>query len=554
MKRQSWIIVCLLLVFSLALSGCQTPIETSETSSDPASEGSGDGTTSGTTEDEDTDTPASWSKFDLDASWAGSDTFLRCSGGNVEMEGGGATFASGRLSIREAGTYILSGNLEGQIYIEVDKEQKVHLVFNGFSLTCADYSPLYCEEADKISITLADGTENSVTDNGSGYVQGTNSGNGRYAGAIHVKPSLTINGTGSLAVTTSYRHGIVSNKNLRIASGKITVKAADDGMKGKNSLSILDGTLQVTAGGDGLKVTNEKNDERGYLTIEGGDITVNAGGDGLDVTRLIQITGGTVRVNSLDHALRSYDAVKIGGSATLELDAYSDEKDADGKGIKAEKDVEISGGTLIVTRSFEGIESKYGSVRVTGGHIEINASDDGINAETLIEVSGGYLFIRASGDGLDSNNDIVFSGGTTVVQGPTSNADGPLDCGDYKDSVIRVTGGVLIAYGSAGEAKYPDHVTSTQCSIGYTVTLRKGTVYSLRDAGGNAVCTFTALQNAQSLCISTPEIKNGGTYMLFEGAQPTGSETNGYYADPSSTGGSVVLNFKVSSMLSTDKE
>ena len=222
MKHLGWIFVCLLLTLSLALSGCQTSIDTSEMPSDSASENSVAGITSGTSEGEDTDTPASWSKFDLETSWVGSDTFLRCSGGNVDMEGGGATFASGKLSIKEAGTYILSGNLEGQIYIEVDKAEKVHLVFNGFSLTCADYSPLYCEEGDKISITLAEGTENSVTDNGSGYVQGTNSGNGRYAGAIHVKPSLTINGTGSLTVTTSYRHGIVSNKNLRIASGKIT--------------------------------------------------------------------------------------------------------------------------------------------------------------------------------------------------------------------------------------------------------------------------------------------------------------------------------------------
>ncbi|MCH5182834.1 MAG: carbohydrate-binding domain-containing protein [Oscillospiraceae bacterium] len=560
MKHWSWLFVCFLLALSLVLSGCQTTGETSETTSDPAEDvSSGDETSSGDTSSGDTDnvggnTPANWSKFDLDTSWKGSDTFLRCSGGSVDMEGGGATFASGKLSITKSGTYILSGNLEGQIYIKVDEAEKVHLVFNGFSLSCADYSPLYCEEADKLSITLADGTENSVTDNGSGYVQGTDSGNGRFAGAIHVKSSLTVNGSGSLAVTSSYRHGIVSNKNLRIVSGKVTVKAVEDGVKGKNSLSMLDGTLNVTAGGDGLKVTEEKKEDRGYLTVEGGDITVEAGGDGLDVPRLIQITGGTVRVTSIDHALRCKDAVKIGGNAVLGLSADSGKKDSDAKGIKADGDVEISGGTLRVLRSFEGIESKNGSVRITGGHIEIDASDDGINAETLIEISGGYLFIRASGDGLDSNSDIVFSGGTTVVQGPTSNGDGPLDCGDREGSVIRTTGGVLIAYGSAGEAKYPDGASSTQYAMGYIVMLRKGIVYSLRDADGNAVCTFKALQDAQSLCISTPDMKNGGTYTLYEDAQPTGNATNGYYADPSSTGGDEVLSFTVSSMVSTDKE
>ena len=176
MKRWGWLFVCVLLVFSLALSGCQTSVDTSETPSESVPETSDDRKSSGTTDEPEGDTPANYSKFDLDASWKGSDTFLRCSGGSVDMEGRGATFDSGKLSIRESGTYILSGDLEGQIYIEVDEAEKVHLVFNGFSLSCADYSPLYCEEADKISITLADGTENSVTDNGSGYVQGMNSG------------------------------------------------------------------------------------------------------------------------------------------------------------------------------------------------------------------------------------------------------------------------------------------------------------------------------------------------------------------------------------------
>lgn len=551
MKKWGWLFVCCLLTLSLALGGCKknTTVPSDDVPSDPASEAFDNGNTSSTSEDE--ESPVSWSKFDQDASWEGSDTFLRCSGGDVDIEGVGASFTSGKLSITEAGTYVLSGTLEGQIHIKVDDTEKVHLVFNGFSLICTDYSPLYCEEADKISITLADGTENTVTDNGSGYVQGTNSGNGRYAGAIHSKSSLTINGTGSLSVTTSYRHGIVSNKNLRIVSGTIAVNAAEDGLKGKKTLSACGGTVRVIAGGDGLKVNEEDDEEKGYLVIEGGDFTVEAGGDGLDVSQLIQITGGTVRVNSVDHALRSMGEVKIGGDVTLELDAYSGKSNSDAKGIKAESDVTVSGGTIRIPRCFEGIESKNASVTISGGHIEINASDDGINAETFIEVSGGYLFIKASGDGLDSNGDLVFSGGTTIVQGPTSNGDGPLDCGDF-NSVIRVTGGILIAYGSAGMAKYPDESVSTQYSMGYTVILRQGSVYSLRDENGNAICTFEALQDAQSLCISSPEMKNGATYTLYEGAAPTGKAENGYYADPASTGGSESLTFTVESILSTN--
>ena len=549
MKHWGWILCCLLAV-SLLVSGCNTSVaEPGDLigDSDPAAETSD----VNSPDQPEGDTLASWSSFDMNTEWKGSDTFLRCSGNDVSMEGGGATFASGKLSITEAGTYVLSGTLEGHIYIEVPDTDKVHLIFNSFALTCADYSPVYCEEADKVSITLAEGTENSVTDNGSGYVQGASTGNGRYAGAIHSKSSLTINGTGSLSVVTTYRHGVVSNKNLRIVSGTITVQAPEDGMKGKNSLSARGGTVRVTAGGDGLKVTKEKDEEKGYLAIEGGDFTIEAGGDGLDVTRLIQVTGGTLRVNSIDHALRSMGSVEIGGSALLELDAHSGKNDSNAKGIKAEGNVEISGGTIRITRSFEGIESREGSLRISGGHIEVTARDDGINAETLIAISGGYLFIHATGDGIDCNGDIEISGGTTVVQGPTSNSFGALDCGD--NDVIRVTGGVLIAYGAAGEAKYPDASQSTQYAMGYTVTLRQGTVYSLRDANGNAICTFEALQNAQSLCISTPDMQNGATYKLFEGALPTGDAENGFYADSTAAGGNGILTFTVSSILSTNQ-
>ncbi len=545
--------VCLLLCFSLSLALCcacassgggGTPSdgeEPGESANPSVSNGRGDDPVNS-----DSDSPASWSNFDLDTAWFGSDTVLKCENGDVTVENGtGASFASGRLSITQGGTYVLSGSLDGQVFVQVADTEKVHLVFNGFSLTCADNSPLYCEDADKVSITLADGTENSVTDNGSGFVQGTDPGNGRYAGAIHSKCSLTINGNGSLSVVTTYRHGVVCNKNLRIVSGEISVQAAEDGLKGKNSLSARGGTVRVAADGDGLKVSEEEDPEKGYLVLEGGDYTVECDGDGLDVSRLIQVTGGTLRVKSGDHALRSLGDVKIGGNAVLELDAYSGSEDSDAKGIKAEGDVKVSGGSLRVTRSFEGIESREGFVKITGGQVELTSSDDAISAETLIEVSGGSLFADARGDGLDSNGDIVFSGGTVVVQGPTNNANGTLDCGD-DGGVIRTDGGVLLAYGSAGQAKFPDAGSSAQCYVRIDAELTEGTVYSLRGADGSAVCTFVLRQDAQSVCISVPALQSGAKYTLYESVTPTGDDAHGLYADPASSGGSAFKTFTAS--------
>ena len=68
------------------------------------------------------------------------------------------------LTITEAGTYILSGTLEdGTVTVNVSKDDKVQLVLNGVSVTSSKSAAMLVESADKVFITLAEGTENSLT-------------------------------------------------------------------------------------------------------------------------------------------------------------------------------------------------------------------------------------------------------------------------------------------------------------------------------------------------------------------------------------------------------
>lgn len=489
------------------------------------------------------ETPATWSVFDIDTSWSELDTKIACSGETAEINGSGVSLASGILTVRSAGTYVLSGEFNGQICIEVSESDKVHLIFNGFSVTCEDRSPILCEEADKLVITLADGTKNTVNDTGSGYIEGITPQNGRFAGAIHSKVALTVNGNGALNVSTTYRHGIVSNSNLRIVSGTVNVTAEDEGLKGKETLSIRGGKLTVNSAGDGLKVSEALEEGTGFLAIEGGDLTVNTEADGLDAASLIRIVGGTVRVNSKDHAFVSDGAVSIAGTPVIELDAYSGDETSDAKGIRAEEDVTIEGGTLRILRSYEGIESKSASVRFAGGETEIVSANDGVNASTLLSVEDGSLFVKSIGDGLDCGGNIEISGGSAVIQGSPSNEFAPMDVPDGYE--IRVTGGFLLAYGAVGAVQYPSD-SSTQTVVGISVSLKEGTSYSLRDENGNGICTFEVLADAQTLCISSASLQNGKTYTLYARVTPNGTPVHGVYAPANSTDGEALLSITVS--------
>ena len=176
--------------------------------------------------------------------------------------------------------------------------------------------------ADEVILYSASGTTNTISD-GADY---TATGENDPDAVVYSKADLTIAGEGTLKVNGNHEDGIHTSDGLVIASGTLEVNAANTGIKGKDYVDILGGTINVTAQQDGIKSTNDTDEGKGWTRLSNGTVTVNAGDDG----------------------------------------------------FKASRVVEISGGSLTVEQSDEGIEAQY--INVSGGDVNVTSADDGMNA------------------------------------------------------------------------------------------------------------------------------------------------------------------------------
>ena len=436
----------------------------------------------------------------------------------------------GDYTITAAGVYVFTGTLaDGSILVNAGEEDKVQIVLSNASITNSDGPAIYAVAADKVFVTAADQTANTLSD-GTAYAEDSFGNN--PDGAIFARCDLTINGTGTLTVNGNYKFGIVGKDDVVIANLSLNVNAASDGIVGKDSVSIDSGTIAIVAAGDGIVSENSDDATVGTIVIDGGTISIQTTGSsadsakGLKAQAALVINGGDITIDAADDALHSATSVTI-TNGTLLLSSGDD-------GIHSDDLVAISGGEITIESSYEGIEG--GTITVSDGVVNVTASDDGFNAaggadssasngsrgnDTFavdatksIVITGGTITVHADGDGVDSNGTIAISGGTIYVSGPTNSANGALD----SNGTMSISGGVVVAAGSAGMAQGFDQ-SSTQVSLSYTFTSvqQAGTTISLKDASGNVIASYTPDKQYQNVIISAPALVSGQTYSLYSG-------------------------------------
>jgi hypothetical protein len=161
-------------------------------------------------------------------------------------------------------------------------------------------------------------------------------------------------------------------------------------------------------------------------------------------------------------------------------------------------------------------------------------------------INGGYLVVDAEGDGLDANGAIIMTDGVVLVNGPTMNMNGALDY----DAGFNISGGLLVAAGSAGMAQAPGSASlQNSLLLNYSATQPAGTVVHIQDSQGNAILTFAPAKQHQSLTFSSPELTTGDIYTVFSGGASSGAATDGLIQDGVYTPGVEYTTFTVESVV-----
>ena len=533
------------LIFSMLLTGCGTASAAGGTTSAPVQSAAS----------EDTDTQKLFTKRDLSGSFSDNVYNISLSGASAASGCDTVRLGTSSVTVTAEGTYILSGEFEGTIIVDAAKSDKVQLVLSGADIHSSGSAAIYIAQADKVFVTLAENTANTL----SCTAPDSDSEDSGIDAAIYAKDKLTINGSGSVEISSQNLHGIFCKDTLRITGGKIGISAAKRGLSSKEDIRICNADISIKCEKMGIRAKSD-DEALGNIFIESGRINVSSADDCIHASGNIDISGGSITLESKDDA------------------------------VHADAAVTISGGSLSIKNSYEGIEGQC--IYILGGEIDLTSSDDGLNAaggndasgfmgpvgnrdsfsgkrpdraepgrdfrpadmpesgkglnpfdrdsapeqrsgmmpdaegfgggfggfgaddSCSIEISGGTLVINSEGDGIDSNGSLCVSGGAVYVSGPTNSGNGALDFG----TGAAISGGTVIAAGAMGMAENFGS-ESTQCSVLFSTGSQPGgTELTLKDSSGKTLLSFSPEKKYECVVISSPDIRLGESYTLTAGS------------------------------------
>lgn len=446
-----------------------------------------------------------------DTSWVSSpQTYILLADNASSFTGEGVSISGNKVTISAAGTYAVSGTLtNGQLVVSPGSGE-VKIALNGVNIKNSDTAPVFIKSGDRVILHLSHGSVNEVTD-GPSYTY-EDAANEEPDAAVFSKVNLVFSGSGALRVTGNHGDAIASKDGLIINGGKFTVSAADDAIRGKDFLVIHNGEFSITSAGDGLKSSEDGDDTRGYVRIENGSFAISAGDDAVHAETSLTINGGTINIT------KSYEGLEG-------------------------KTVTINGGNISLVSSDDGINAAYGTSSGMGGMPGQQSASD--NNNVYIKITGGTVVVNASGDGVDSNGSIFMTGGILLVHGPVSSNNGALDY----DATFKISGGLFVAVGSSGMAQTAGTGSiQNALLLNFSSSQSAGKLVNITGSSGTSLLTFKPLKAYQSIAFSSPELVNG-SYTLSLGGTATGTEAGGLYTDGTYSGGTPYTTFNVSSVV-----
>ncbi len=396
---------------------------------------------------------------------------IKLNGTTATASSDSVKISGSKITITEEATYIISGELtDGMLIVNAPDTAKLQLVFNGVDITSKTSAALYILEADKVFLTLADGTTNTLANGGSFTPIDDNN----IDAALFSKQDLTMNGTGSLTVTSPAAHGIVCKDDLVITGGKYVVNSASHGLDANDSVRIANTDLTIDAGKDAIHAENTDDTSLGFIYMASGNIKAEAEGDGIAASAYMQIEDGTIDLlvgggskngekQSSDNFGGFMGGGRPGGMHPYEMQSSSDaEEDSTSmKGLKATGNILISGGNVTINSADDSVHSDV-AITINGGTFTIASGDDAIHAEETLTVTAGdfnisecyeglealHIDVRGGNIKLKASDDGLNAAGGTDRSGITGGRDGRFGDGlggmsANSNGSIKISGGTL---------------------------------------------------------------------------------------------------------------
>ena len=410
----------------------------------------------------------------------------------------GVEIDSTALTIKESGTYLLSGTCaDGSIKVKKGTTG-VTLVLSGLTLTSETTAPIICAKSTEVTIVAAANTENTLTDteNNNADVGGAEAENA----VIKCKDGSTVTlcGTGTLNVIANGKNGIKSgastesegDASLTIQELTLNITApVNDAVNAEAALNVESGTLTIAAGDDALHCDNAMN--IGAESTAGPSITITACCEGLEGA-VVNIYSGDVSIAATDDCINA---------ANPSLSGYSDA-------------LNISGGTVVAyTTSGDGFDSN-GDITISGGTVAVwtaNAADNSpLDADGTVTISGGTVLAAGGSGGMGMNLSaqqpcVTFGSTSGMVGGKGSGMGGqrlPPDMQNLdgqnieKPDTQNMPGRDFGSFGSAASL------------------MAENTAFSILDAQGNTLYSGTARCGTSFLLFSSSELSEGDSCTL----------------------------------------
>lgn len=419
------------LVFALCLCGCQK-LETPEPAVTTATNPTKASTIAPTVPSisfAETDKEM-FTDRDSDTSYNDSAVKITLSGSTATATSDVVQISGSTVKLTEAATYIVTGSLDdGMLVVDAPKDAKVQIVMSNASIASKTYAPIFALQADKVFVTLAEGTANTLTGGESFATIDDNN----IDGVVYAKTDLTFNGTGALAISSPGGHGIVCKDDLVFTGGNYTIQSASHAIDANDSVRVSGGAITADAGKDGIHAENNDDASLGFVYISGGAFKMEAEGDGISAGSSLQIGGGSFEIiagggseNGNKQSSENYGGFgggfpgggmggkpqRPGGRAATTTAETTESTSM--KGLKAGTDLKITGGTFNINSADDGVHAN-GSLYLENGAFSVATGDDGFHAEETMSISGGTVTITESYEGLEALHIKVSGGDITLT-------------------------------------------------------------------------------------------------------------------------------------------